>query len=80
MEFVLFKGVDCPPCKTLEAFLKENQVEYTSILATDNPKEAVRRKVRTVPTLLALEDDEEKHRFVGLARLSELKEVIDQTC
>lgn len=77
--FILFKGIDCAPCRTLESFLDERKVEYEKVVGVDNPKEAVKRRVRTVPTLLLVDDeDQEIKRFVGLGQLNELEEIIKE--
>ena len=80
-QFILFKGIDCAPCRTLEAFLNERGVGFATVVGVDNPKETVRRKVRTVPTLLLVDEEgEEIKRFVGLGQLRELDEVIKEVC
>jgi thioredoxin 1 len=40
-------------------------VQYETVNPFDEPELAVRFKVRTVPTVIVLENDEVQHRIIG---------------
>jgi len=62
---IKFEKNDCAPCAQVSAYLDNKGVSYESINPFEEPELAVKFKVRTVPTVLVLEDDEIKNRIVG---------------
>lgn len=74
-KLIKFEKNDCNPCMMVSEFLDKNEVEYERINAFDNPEMAVKFKVRTVPTVILLEDDVEVKRTMG-HKLDELNEIL----
>lgn len=62
---IKFEKNDCVPCDQVSAFLDEKGVAYERINPFDNPELAVKYKVRTVPTVLVIENDEVQQRIIG---------------
>ena len=62
---IKFEKNDCAPCAQVSAYLDNKGVSYESINPFEEPELAVKFKVRTVPTVLVLVDDEIKNRIVG---------------
>lgn len=62
---IKFEKNDCAPCAQVSAYLDNKGVSYESINPFEEPELAVKFKVRTVPTVLVLEEDEIKNRIVG---------------
>jgi len=62
---IKFEKNDCAPCAQVSAYLDYKGVSYESINPFEEPELAVKFKVRTVPTVLVLEEDEIKNRIVG---------------
>jgi len=62
---IKFEKNDCAPCAQVSAFLDNKGLSYETINPFDEPELAVRFKVRTVPTVIVLENDEIKHRIIG---------------
>lgn len=60
-----FSKANCIPCEQLAQWLDKNQIIYEDINPFDNPELAGKYKVRTVPTLLLIEDQEIKIRLIG---------------
>lgn len=67
MRIIKFEKNDCNPCKTVSELLNKKGVTYESINAFDQPMIAGKYKVRSVPTIIVLDDnDKEIHRIIGL--------------
>lgn len=64
-KIIKFEKNDCVPCDQVSAFLDEKGVAYERINPFDNPELAVKYKVRTVPTVLVIENDEVQQRIIG---------------
>lgn len=62
---IKFEKNDCAPCAQVSAYLDDKGVSYETINPYDEPELAVRFKVRTVPTVIVLENDEVQHRIIG---------------
>lgn len=62
---IKFEKNDCAPCAQVSAYLDDKGVSYETINPFDEPELAVRFKVRTVPTVIVLENDEVQHRIIG---------------
>jgi len=79
---ILDFGADwCPSCKVLkpvvEEFASENDnVEVEFINVDQDAASAAKYKVRSLPTLIFLSEDEEVHRSLGAKTKSELAEIV----
>jgi len=62
---IKFEKNDCAPCAQVSAYLDNKGIAYETINPFEEPELAVKFKVRTVPTVLVLEEDEIKNRIVG---------------
>lgn len=56
----LFSSITCPPCAQAKDYLTKKGIDYTVIDIDDNPQEAKKHKIRTIPTLLVIHEGE-KH-------------------
>ena len=63
--FLKFSKPNCVACDQLAAWLNTNRIDYTEINPFDNPELAGKYKIRTVPTLLVLENENIIYRFIG---------------
>ena len=66
---------DCNPCAMVSELLEKNGVSYERINAFDNPEMAMKFRVRTVPTVILVDGEEEIKRTMGF-KLEELNEII----
>lgn len=73
-KIIKFEKNDCVPCDQVSAFLDKKGVSYERINPFDNPELAVKYKVRTVPTVLVIENEEVQQRIIGF-NLDELKKL-----
>lgn len=62
---IKFEKNDCAPCAQVSAYLYNKGISYETVNPFDEPELAVRFKVRTVPTVIVLENDEIKNRIIG---------------
>ncbi len=62
---IKFEKNDCAPCAQVSAYLDSKGIAYETINPFDEPELAVKFKVRTVPTMIVLENDEIKNRIIG---------------
>lgn len=70
MKLLKFEKDSCQPCEQVGKYLDAKGVQYNNIKAFDEPEIAVRYKVRGVPTLMLVdENDEEVGRVVGFKPL-----------
>jgi len=74
---IKFEKNDCAPCAQVSAYLDNKGISYETVNPFDEPELAVKYKVRTVPTLIVLENDEVKHRVIGF-KPEELEQAIGQ--
>ena len=72
-----FEKNDCNPCAMVSEFLDRKGVEYERINAFDNPEMAMKFKVRTVPTVILMENDAEVKRVMGF-KMEELNEMTSE--
>ena len=67
--YILFTGENCPACKTLKAKLKTSKVKHPlaeyNIETETGMQKATEHGVRSIPTLLKLDNDEELERLIG---------------
>ncbi|WP_140937348.1 glutaredoxin family protein [Sphingobacterium lumbrici] len=74
---IKFEKNDCAPCAQVSAYLDNKGISYETVNPFDEPELAVKFKVRTVPTVIILEDNEITHRIIGF-RPEELEAAIAQ--
>ena len=66
-----FESDSCPQCKalsiTLERISKENKIDIKNIdIEEDNNQDLIRKyNIRSIPTLIFLNEDKEYNRLVG---------------
>ena len=66
-----FESDSCPQCKalsvTLERISKENKIDIKNIdIEEDNNQDLIRKyNIRSIPTLIFLNEDQEYNRLVG---------------
>ncbi len=74
-KLIKFEKNDCNPCAMVSELLEKNGVSYERINAFDNPEMAMKFRVRTVPTVILVDGEEEIKRTMGF-KLEELNEII----
>jgi len=62
---IKFEKSDCAPCAQVSAFLDNKGIRYESINPFDQPDLAAKLRVRTVPTVIVLNDEQEHRRIIG---------------
>ncbi len=72
----------CIPCQMLTPILNELDKKYSNLEifklnADESPNFTTLNEIVSVPTLIFYKDGEEKERFVGLASLEKLSEIVD---
>ncbi len=75
-KIVKFEKENCNPCKQVSEFLDKKFVEYEKVNPFNNPELAVKHKIRSVPTVILFEDDEELKRVIGF-KPEELQNLVD---
>lgn len=75
-KLIKFEKDDCNPCAMVSDLLDKKGVEYERINAFNNPEMAMKFKVRTVPTVVLVENDVEVKRSMGF-KVEELNEIIN---
>jgi len=81
MRLLKFSAEWCQPCKMLAKTLEGVNLPYTisSIDIDDNPNLAADYKVRGVPTMILVDDnDKEVGRLVGVKTKAEIEEFINE--
>ena len=76
-KIIKFEKNDCNPCAMVSEFLDKKGVKYERINAFDNPEMAMKFKVRTVPTVILMENDTEVKRVMGF-KMEELNEMTSE--
>lgn len=76
-KLVKFEKDGCTPCIMVSAWLDQRNVEYEKVNAFNDPMRAAQAKVRSVPTLILMEDDVEVARTVGF-KPDEIENLIKQ--
>lgn len=74
---IKFEKNDCNPCAMVSEFLDRKGVKYERINAFDNPEMAMKFRVRTVPTVILMENDAEVKRVMGF-KMEELNEMTSE--
>ena len=62
---IKFEKNDCAPCNQVSEFLDQRGISYETVNPFDKPELAIQYKVRTVPTVLVIEQEQEKQRIIG---------------
>jgi len=60
-----FSKTNCVACDQLAAWLNTNSINFTEINPFDNPELAGKYRIKTVPTLLVLDNENIIHRLIG---------------
>ena len=80
MKLLKFSGAWCGPCKMQAQELKEHPVniEVEEIdINTDKNDLAIEYNIRTIPTMILLDDNKEVHRWTGFTKSEVINEYID---
>ena len=75
-KIIKFEKSDCNPCTMVSELLDKTGIQYEKINPFDDPEKAVKHRVRTVPTVILLENEEEIKRTIGF-NPEELKEIVE---
>jgi len=62
---IKFEKNDCAPCAQVSAFLDNKGVRYEAVNPFDQPDLAARLRIRSVPTVIVLKNEEVKQRIIG---------------
>lgn len=62
---IKFEKNDCAPCNQVSEFLDQKGIIYETVNPFDKPELAIQYKVRTVPTVIVIEQEQEKQRIIG---------------
>lgn len=62
---IKFEKDNCVPCNMVSIFLDDKGVGYERVNPFENPELAVRFKVRSVPTVIVTEENQEVKRIIG---------------
>ena len=79
-EVLKFSAAWCGPCQALSMTIKgleDNTVKITEVDIDDNLDMAAQYNVRSVPTLVMLEDGAEVKRATGALPVAKLKEFLN---
>jgi thioredoxin-like negative regulator of GroEL len=78
-ELLKFQASWCGPCKALSETFKQITVPYTftEIDIDEDPILAAKFNIRSVPTIIIVEEGHEVKRKVGNMTLTQLKEFIE---
>ena len=71
-----FEKNDCNPCALVSDLLDKSGVQYEKVNPFNNPELAIKYKVRSVPTFILVEQDQEIRRTVGF-KPEELQEIMN---
>ena len=78
-----FESDSCPQCKdlsiTLERISKENKIDIKNIdIEEDNNQDLIRKyNIRSIPTLIFLNEDQEYNRLVGNQSYATINKIIN---
>ena len=83
IKILKFESDSCPQCKALSAILeriiKEYKIDMKSIdIEEDNNQDLIRKyNIRSIPTLIFLNEDKEYNRFVGNQSYATINKIIN---
>ena len=78
-----FESDSCPQCKalsaTLERITKENKIDIKNIdIEEDNSQDLIRKyNIRSIPTIVFLNEDKEYNRLVGNQSYATINKIIN---
>ena len=78
-----YESDSCPQCKalsvTLERISKENKIDIKNIdIEEDNNQDLIRKyNIRSIPTLIFLNEDKEYNRLVGNQSYATINKIIN---
>ena len=78
-----FESDSCPQCKalsvTLERIFKENKIDIKNIdIEEDNNQDLIRKyNIRSIPTIIFLNEDKEYNRLVGNQSYATINKIIN---
>ena len=78
-----FESDSCPQCKalsaTLERISKENKIDINNIdIEEDNNQDLIRKyNIRSIPTIIFLNEDKEYNRLVGNQSYATINKIIN---
>lgn len=58
-KIIKFEKSDCPPCNMVSEYLDRKGIVYEKVDAFEEPERAMQYKIRTVPTVLVLNTENE---------------------
>lgn len=62
---IKFEKNDCAPCNQVSEYLDRKGINYEKVNPFDKPELAIQYKVRTVPTVIVLDQEQETQRIIG---------------
>ena len=71
-----FEKNDCNPCAMVSDILDKSGVQYEKVNPFNSPELAMKYKVRSVPTVILVDQDQEIKRTVGF-KPEELQEIMN---
>ena len=83
IKILKFESDSCPQCKalsvTLERISKENKIDIKNIdIEEDNNQDLIRKyNIRSIPTILFLNEDKEYNRLVGNQSYATINKIIN---
>ena len=83
IKLLKFESDSCPQCKalsiTLERISKENKIDIKNIdIEEDNNQDLIRKyNIRSIPTLIFLNEDKEYNRLVGNQSYATINKIIN---
>ena len=83
IKILKFESDSCPQCKalsaTLERITKENKIDIKNIdIEEDNNQDLIRKyNIRSIPTLVFLNEDQEYNRLVGNQSYATINKIIN---
>ena len=75
MKIIKFEKPNCVPCTMVQNLLDDKGVKVEKINPFDNPDEAIKYQIGSVPVVILLDEDKELKRSIGY-KPEELEEII----
>ena len=83
IKILKFESDNCPQCKalsaTLERISKENKIDIKNIdIEEDNNQDLIRKyNIRSIPTIIFLNEDKEYNRLIGNQSYATINKIIN---
>lgn len=77
MKVIKFEKQNCVPCTMVQNFLDDKGIEVEKVNPFDNPDEAIKYQIGSVPVVILLDGDTEVKRSIGY-KPDELEEIVSQ--